>query len=105
PASATDAGDDELLTPRDPSLPESVEIFDTTLRDGAQLEGISLTVEDKLRIANELDSLGVTFIEGGWPGANPKDDEFFQRAATELRLSRSTLVAFGSTRRPRGKVD
>lgn len=99
-----DAAEDPL-PPRDPSLPESVEIFDTTLRDGAQLEGISLTVEDKLRIADELDHLGVTFIEGGWPGANPKDDEFFQRAATELRLDHATLVAFGSTRRPRGKVD
>lgn len=102
-AAATDLA--ELGVPRHPDLPEAVEIFDTTLRDGAQLEGISLTVEDKLKIAAELDDLGVTFIEGGWPGANPKDDEFFQRAATELRLSTSTLVAFGSTRRPRGKVD
>ena len=57
--------------------PKSVEIYDTTLRDGSQLEGISLTVEDKLRIAEQLDQLGVHFIEGGWPGANPKDDEFF----------------------------
>jgi len=95
----------ELLVPRDPGLPEFVEIFDTTLRDGAQLEGISLTVDDKLRIADELDELGVHFIEGGWPGANPKDIEFFERAARELRFERSTLVAFGSTRRPKGKVD
>ncbi len=95
----------DLMVPRDPGLPESVEIFDTTLRDGAQLEGISLTVNDKLRIADELDELGVHFIEGGWPGANPKDIEFFDRAARELRFERSTLVAFGSTRRPRGKVD
>ena len=58
--------------------PTSVEIYDTTLRDGSQLEGISLTVEDKLRIAEQLDQLGVHFIEGGWPGANPKDDEFFR---------------------------
>ncbi|MEO6988682.1 MAG: citramalate synthase [Aquihabitans sp.] len=93
------------MVPRDPGLPEEVEIFDTTLRDGAQLEGISLTVDDKLRIADELDELGVHFIEGGWPGANPKDIEFFERAGTELRFERSTLVAFGSTRRPRGKVD
>ncbi len=93
------------MVPRDPGLPEAVEIFDTTLRDGAQLEGISLTVDDKLRIADELDDLGVHFIEGGWPGANPKDIEFFDRAARELRFERSTLVAFGSTRRPRGKVD
>jgi 2-isopropylmalate synthase len=82
-----------------------IEIFDTTLRDGCQLEGISVTVDDKLRIAEQLDALGVTFIEGGWPGANPKDEEFFRRAATELDLSTSRLVAFGSTRRPKGKVD
>ncbi len=97
--------EDSELGPRDPGVPEAVEIYDTTLRDGAQLEGISLTVKDKLRIADELDELGVHFIEGGWPGANPKDVEFFQRAARELRFERSTLVAFGSTRRPRGKVD
>ena len=83
----------------------AVEIFDTTLRDGAQLEGISLTVDDKLRIAEQLDHLGITWIEGGWPGANPKDEEFFRRAATELKLTTSTLVAFGSTRRVKGKVD
>jgi 2-isopropylmalate synthase len=82
-----------------------VEIFDTTLRDGLQVEGVSATVDDKLRIAEQLDHLGVHFIEGGWPGANPKDIEFFARASTELRLSTSTFVAFGSTRRPRGKVD
>jgi 2-isopropylmalate synthase len=87
------------------ALPEAVEIYDTTLRDGSQLEGISLTVDDKLRIAEQLDHLGVHYIEGGWPGANPKDDEFFQRAATELDLTTSTLVAFGSTRRVKGKVD
>ena len=84
------------------ALPEAVEIYDTTLRDGAQLEGISLTVDDKLRIAEQLDRLGVHYIEGGWPGANPKDVEFFQRAATELDLEHSKLVAFGSTRRVGG---
>ncbi len=84
---------------------ELVEAFDTTLRDGMQVEGVSATVEDKLRIAEQLDYLGVQFIEGGWPGANPKDIEFFARAATELTLKHSTLVAFGSTRRPKGKVD
>jgi len=89
----------------DPSWPESVDIYDTTLRDGSQLEGISLTVDDKLRIARELDRLGVAFIEGGWPGANPKDDEFFRRARTELELTTSEFVAFGSTRRAKGKVD
>lgn len=85
--------------------PASVEIFDTTLRDGSQLEGISLSVEDKLRIAEQLDYLGVHYIEGGWPGANPKDEEFFRRARTDLHLQTSTLVAFGSTRRVKGKVD
>ncbi|HSR44743.1 MAG TPA: citramalate synthase [Acidimicrobiia bacterium] len=82
----------------------TLEIYDTTLRDGSQQEGISLTVGDKLRIAGLLDDLGVQYVEGGWPGANPKDDEFFRRARSELNLSRSTLVAFGSTRRPRGSV-
>ncbi len=87
------------------TTPTSIEIFDTTLRDGLQVEGVTATVEDKLRIAEQLDVLGVQFIEGGWPGANPKDVEFFARAANELALTTSTLVAFGSTRRPRGKVD
>src|SRR4051812_28346437 len=87
-------------------MPRAVEIFDTTLRDGSQREGVSLTVDDKLRIAEQLDHLGVHYIEGGWPGANPKDIEFFRRAvAGELRLTTSTLVAFGSTRRVKGKVD
>jgi len=93
------------VTPPAPRQPAAVEIYDTTLRDGSQLEGISLTVDDKLRIAEQLDFLGVHYIEGGWPGANPKDDEFFRRAATELDLSTSELVAFGSTRRVKGKVD
>ena len=89
----------------DAELSGADEIFDTTLRDGLQVEGVSATVEDKLRIAEQLDYLGVDFIEGGWPGANPKDIEFFARAAHELDLTTSTFVAFGSTRRPRGKVD
>ncbi len=80
----------------------NVEIYDTTLRDGSQREGLSLSVEDKLRIAEQLNSLGVHYIEGGWPGANPKDTEFFQRARKELDLSNSTLVAFGATRRAGG---
>ncbi|CAB4613032.1 MAG: citramalate synthase [Actinobacteria bacterium] len=84
---------------------ELVEVFDTTLRDGMQVEGVSASVQDKLRIAEQLDYLGVQYIEGGWPGANPKDIEFFARARTELKLKTSTLVAFGSTRRPAGKVD
>jgi len=89
-----------------PTMATSVEIFDTTLRDGAQFEGISLTVEDKLRVAEHLDRLGVHWIEGGYPQANPKDAEFFRRAAAgELGLETATLVAFGSTRRPAGKTD
>jgi 2-isopropylmalate synthase len=80
-------------------LPVAVDIYDTTLRDGSQQEGMSLTVDDKLRVAEQLDHLGVAYIEGGWPGANPKDEEFFTRAANELRLHSATLVAFGSTRR------
>jgi 2-isopropylmalate synthase len=81
-----------------------LEIYDTTLRDGSQQEGISLTVNDKLRIARLLDELGVAFVEGGWPGANQKDTEFFRRARSELDLKNATLTAFGSTRRPRGEV-
>ena len=85
--------------------PEKVEIFDTTLRDGVQFEGISVSSDDKLKVARQLDHLGVHWIEGGWPGSNPKDEEFFRRAARELNLNTSTLVAFGSTRRPKGRVD
>src|SRR3954467_13155323 len=88
-----------------PNVPRRVEVFDTTLRDGLQVEGVSATVEDKLRIAEQLDFLGVHFIEGGWPGANPKDIEFFARAAHALELPPSRMVAFGSTNRPKGKVD
>ena len=86
-------------------LPASVDIYDTTLRDGSQQERISLTVEDKLRVARQLDHLGVSYIEGGWPGANPKDAEFFRRAPDELKLETATLVAFGSTRRPNGRAE
>jgi len=88
-----------------PSMPDAVDIFDTTLRDGSQQEGLSLTVDDKLRVAEQLDHLGVAFVEGGWPGANPKDEEFFARAPAELRLSTATLVAFGSTRRAGVKAE
>jgi 2-isopropylmalate synthase len=79
--------------------PRDFQVFDTTLRDGAQQEGIHLTVHDKLRIAGLLDELGVTFIEGGWPGANPSDTAFFAEAVGSLHLRHSTLVAFGATRR------
>ncbi len=84
---------------------KAVEIYDTTLRDGTQQEGISLTASDKLRICGLLDDLGVAYIEGGWPGANPKDDEFFARAKHELVLSTAALVAFGSTRRANRRPD
>ena len=78
-----------------------VDLYDTTLRDGTQQQGVSPTVADKLRIAEVLDSLGVAYIEGGWPGANPKDTEFFRAAAAgDLDLKRATLTAFGMTRRP-----
>lgn len=91
---------------RSPNWPAAVDIFDTTLRDGSQFEGIALTADDKLKIAGLLDQLGVHYIEGGWPGSNPRDDEFFRRAADgEVTLATSTLVAFGSTRRPKGRVD
>ena len=86
-------------------LPERVDIYDTTLRDGSQQEGLSLSVDDKLRVARQLDSLGVAYIEGGWPGANPKDEEFFRRARNELKLSTAKLVAFGSTRRATTRAD
>ncbi|HET8960565.1 citramalate synthase [Nocardioides sp.] len=75
-------------------------VYDTTLRDGAQQEGLNLSVADKLTIARQLDGLGVGYIEGGWPGANPKDTEFFRRAADELDLRHAKLAAFGATRRP-----
>ncbi|MFH1836831.1 MAG: citramalate synthase [Candidatus Omnitrophota bacterium] len=78
---------------------KKVIIYDTTLRDGAQFEGISFSVSDKMRISEKLDELGVDFIEGGWPGSNPKDDEFFKKAAGSLKLKKAKLTAFGSTRR------
>lgn len=77
----------------------SFHVYDTTLRDGAQQEGLNLSVADKLTIARQLDGLGVGYIEGGWPGANPKDTEFFRRAAAELDLKHARLAAFGATRR------
>ncbi len=79
-------------------------VYDTTLRDGAQQEGLNLSVGDKLTIARHLDELGVGFIEGGWPGANPKDTEFFARARDELDLQNATLAAFGATRRAGGNA-
>jgi len=81
-----------------------IEIYDTTLRDGTQREGISLSCADKLRIAHKLDELGVVFIEGGWPGSNPKDVEFFQRAG-EIQWRTTTITAFGSTCRAQSEPD
>ena len=80
-------------------LTTGFQVYDTTLRDGAQQEGMNLSVADKLAIAPLLDELGVGFIEGGWPGAVPKDTEFFKRAAKELDLRNAELAAFGSTRK------
>lgn len=82
---------------------KTVEIYDTTLRDGSQAEDIAFSVEDKLRITEKLDELGVRYIEGGWPGSNPKDAEYFRRVK-KLKLKDSVVVAFGSTHRPRHKV-
>jgi len=81
-----------------------VEIYDTTLRDGSQTEDIAFSVEDKLRITERLDELGVHYIEGGWPGSNPKDIDYFKKVK-KLNLENSKVVAFGSTHRPRHKVD
>ncbi|MEU7604866.1 citramalate synthase [Streptomyces sp. NPDC041003] len=92
----------EAATVRSGGLDDSFHVFDTTLRDGAQREGINLTVADKLTIARHLDDFGVGFIEGGWPGANPRDTEFFARARAEIGFKNAQLVAFGATRRAGG---
>src|SRR5919204_1485667 len=85
---------------------DAFHVFDTTLRDGAQREGISYSVADKLAVARLLDQVGVGFIEGGWPGALPKDTEFFARAAAgELKLQHAVLVAFGATRKAGVRVE
>src|SRR5262245_20855573 len=73
-------------------------LYDTTLRDGTQLEGLSLSVDDKVKVARVLDRLGIAIIEGGWPGSNPKDAEFFRRMR-DFPLERARVAAFGSTRR------
>ena len=85
-------------------LSREVKIYDTTLRDGTQKEGISFSVDDKLRIAKQLDQFGIDFIEGGWPGSNKKDEEFFQRAA-EMKWSHAKIASFGSTRRAKNSVE
>src|SRR4030081_2085808 len=81
-----------------------ISTFDTTLRDGTQGEAISYSVDDKLLIAQKLDELGIDYIEGGWPGSNPKDKEFFERAR-DLRLKHAKLTAFGSTRFAKNTVE
>ncbi len=94
---------------RDASLPAprpGLDLYDTTLRDGTQREGVSLSVDDKLRVARRMDELGVAYIEGGWPGANPKDTEFFARAADgQLQLANAELTAFGMTRGARTRAE
>ena len=82
----------------------TIQLYDTTLRDGTQREGIALSAADKLRIAHELDAFGIPFIEGGWPGSNPKDAEFF-RLARDEHWQQATIAAFGSTRRAGSRVE
>ena len=79
-------------------MSEIIKIYDTTLRDGTQGEGVSFTVAGKLRLAEKLDQFGVDYIEGGWPGSNPRDMAFFQQAK-KLELKHAKIAAFGSTRR------
>src|SRR5437773_7334049 len=86
-----------------PWVPQ-VELYDTTLRDGAQRAGLSFSIEDKMKVLHALDSLGVPLVEGGWPGANPRDTEFFRLAARET-LAHSTLAAFGMTRKAGERAD
>ena len=81
-----------------------IELYDTTLRDGAQAEGVSFSLEDKVRIAQKLDELGIHYIEGGWPGSNPKDVEFFEKAK-HLELKSAIIVAFSSTRKANTSVE
>ena len=80
---------------------EKIYIFDTTLRDGAQTQGVNFSMNEKNRIANALSKLGVDYIEAGWPGANPLDTNFFNKPP---KLSNSTLVAFGMTKKPVGAL-
>ena len=79
-------------------MTRSIKIYDTTLRDGTQGEGVSFTVAGKIRIAEKLDQFGVDYIEGGWPGSNPRDMAFFEEAKS-LNLKNAKIAAFGSTRR------
>ena len=81
-----------------------VQLFDSTLRDGTQSEGLSLSVDDKLKIARLLDGFGIQYIEGGYPGSNPKDVEFFQRAKS-VTFRNAKLSAFGMTRKAGGRAE
>ena len=104
-ASSRKMSDSPRLAPPVPDSPPSgLEIYDTTLRDGAQAEDVSFSAEDKVRVAQKLDQLGVQFIEGGWPGANPKDIEFFRMIKT-IPLEHATVVAFGATRKATNPAD
>jgi 2-isopropylmalate synthase len=85
-------------------MKDRVDLYDTTLRDGTQMEGISLSVDDKIKIARRMDELGVHYIEGGYPGSNPKDIEFFARMS-EMNLKNARVAAFGSTRKAGGRAD
>ena len=82
---------------------KKIQIYDTTLRDGSQGEGLSFSVQDKLLIAKKIDELGFSYIEGGWPGANPKDISFFEEAK-KIKFKNAQLVAFGSTRKAHSKA-
>ena len=81
-----------------------MEIYDTTLRDGTQAEDVTFSSEDKVRIAWKLDELGIDYVEGGWPGSNPKDMDFFKRVKG-LKFAQTNIVAFGSTRRSGFKAE
>ena len=82
---------------------KKIQIYDTTLRDGTQGEGMSLSLNDKLLLAKRFDSFGIDYIEGGWPGSNPKDLAFFKEAK-KLKFKHAKLAAFGSTCRANSKV-
>ena len=82
----------------------NVDVYDVTLRDGTQGEGISFSVEDKIRVAHKIDELGIKYIEGGWPGSNDRDEDFFKKIKNE-KLINSKLAAFGSTRRANNNCD
>ena len=86
------------------SKKQKIEIYDTTLRDGTQQSGINLSLEEKILITKKLDDLGVDFIEGGFAGSNPKDEEYFRRIKN-IKLKTSKIVSFGQTRKPSSKVE